>query len=265
MSYDPALGRWLETDPEQYVDGPNLYQMESGNPVGLLDPTGEQATTQPGSGFTIPSGKNGRGSGSFTIGQGPNTGTVTIKGRNNGAGSANGNGPEGGIEASFVPDSGCCKDLSWSQTVKIDILNPGPGNPNLQGPIQKEINEHGGNNPFLGPVLDNGPGGSWGDFRHYEDGGGLQPAQFAPQPPFLNSFKPQPPSGSANFRDEPWWPSTDWPDGVTVRKTFVLSLYCGGKPLGISINWQVTATTSGQPGATTSVNVSVSGPSVKPL
>jgi len=40
MSYDPTLGRFLETDPAQYIDGPNLYQMERSNPITGLDPLG---------------------------------------------------------------------------------------------------------------------------------------------------------------------------------------------------------------------------------
>ena len=47
MSYSPTLSRFLETDPEQYVDGPNMYQMETSNPVDQLDPAGTEATTQP--------------------------------------------------------------------------------------------------------------------------------------------------------------------------------------------------------------------------
>jgi hypothetical protein len=40
MSYSPTLGRWAETDPAEYIDGPNLYQMELDNPVTYVDPTG---------------------------------------------------------------------------------------------------------------------------------------------------------------------------------------------------------------------------------
>ena len=50
MSYSPTLGRWLEDDKGGYVDGNNLYQMESSDPVSLLDPMGSQAkkpTTRP--------------------------------------------------------------------------------------------------------------------------------------------------------------------------------------------------------------------------
>jgi len=40
MSYSPTLGRFLETDPARYIDGPNLYQMEDGRPTNLVDPLG---------------------------------------------------------------------------------------------------------------------------------------------------------------------------------------------------------------------------------
>jgi hypothetical protein len=40
MSYDPTLGRWIEMDPETYIDGPNMYPMERSNPVDHVDPMG---------------------------------------------------------------------------------------------------------------------------------------------------------------------------------------------------------------------------------
>jgi hypothetical protein len=47
MSYDPTLGVWLETDPAQYVEGPNLHQMERSNPIARVDSSGTESTTQP--------------------------------------------------------------------------------------------------------------------------------------------------------------------------------------------------------------------------
>ncbi len=49
MSYSPTLGRWMETDPEQYVDGANVYQMELSNPVNFTDASGlgGEPTTAP--------------------------------------------------------------------------------------------------------------------------------------------------------------------------------------------------------------------------
>lgn len=53
MSYSPTLQRWMETDPEEYIDGPNLYQMERSSPVTLLDPLGMDAQA-------IPTGPDGK-------------------------------------------------------------------------------------------------------------------------------------------------------------------------------------------------------------
>jgi hypothetical protein len=49
MSYSPTLGRWIQTDPEGYVDGLNLQEYVRSNPVGMVDPAGTaaQATGQP--------------------------------------------------------------------------------------------------------------------------------------------------------------------------------------------------------------------------
>ena len=43
MSYDPTVGRWLEQDPDTYIDGPNRYQFEKSNPIIGLDPTGTKS------------------------------------------------------------------------------------------------------------------------------------------------------------------------------------------------------------------------------
>lgn len=40
MSYSPTLGRFLERDPEGYVDGMNTYEFVGSNPVNRLDPLG---------------------------------------------------------------------------------------------------------------------------------------------------------------------------------------------------------------------------------
>ena len=39
-NYHPTLGRWIERDPEGYVDGMSLYQYCRSNPAGMTDPTG---------------------------------------------------------------------------------------------------------------------------------------------------------------------------------------------------------------------------------
>jgi uncharacterized protein RhaS with RHS repeats len=50
MSYSPTLGRWIQTDPAGYVDGPNLYEYVRSRPVSATDPLGLAArpATQPG-------------------------------------------------------------------------------------------------------------------------------------------------------------------------------------------------------------------------
>ncbi len=40
MSFSPTLGRFLERDPMEYKDGPNLYQYCRSNPASLTDPMG---------------------------------------------------------------------------------------------------------------------------------------------------------------------------------------------------------------------------------
>jgi hypothetical protein len=40
MSFDPTIGRWMQADPDLYIDGANVYQMEKGSPEDGLDPTG---------------------------------------------------------------------------------------------------------------------------------------------------------------------------------------------------------------------------------
>jgi hypothetical protein len=40
MSYDPTEGRFIEMDPEGYIDGPNRYQVDRGNTLVFVDPKG---------------------------------------------------------------------------------------------------------------------------------------------------------------------------------------------------------------------------------
>ncbi|MCC0010930.1 MAG: RHS repeat-associated core domain-containing protein [Hyphomicrobiaceae bacterium] len=38
--YDPSLGRYTQTDPLGFVDGPSVYGYARGNPYGYVDPRG---------------------------------------------------------------------------------------------------------------------------------------------------------------------------------------------------------------------------------
>ena len=73
MSYSPAIGRWMEQDPTgaEYVDGPNLYQLEVSNPVNGVDPFGLETWTRTG-GTEV---KEGGGEVKLKNGD---TGTVTV-------------------------------------------------------------------------------------------------------------------------------------------------------------------------------------------
>jgi RHS repeat-associated protein len=44
--YDPTLGRYIQPDPLEFIDGASIYAYVGGNPTGFVDPTGEA-----GSGF----------------------------------------------------------------------------------------------------------------------------------------------------------------------------------------------------------------------
>jgi len=53
-TYSTVLGRWLQRDPLQYVNGANTYQFVMSNPVGNVDPTGESAAPFLPPGFVGP-------------------------------------------------------------------------------------------------------------------------------------------------------------------------------------------------------------------
>lgn len=40
-TYSPTLGRWLQRDPKEYVDGFNLYEYAKSSPIVLFDPLGD--------------------------------------------------------------------------------------------------------------------------------------------------------------------------------------------------------------------------------
>ncbi|MGC8553633.1 MAG: RHS repeat-associated core domain-containing protein [Phycisphaerae bacterium] len=45
--YSPSLGRWMEQDPAQYINGANTYQFVDSSPAGLVDPSGRWALWNP--------------------------------------------------------------------------------------------------------------------------------------------------------------------------------------------------------------------------
>ncbi len=48
-TYDPGTGRFLQTDPIEYIDGMNLYEYVGDNPVMFTDPFGLYSLVAPGS------------------------------------------------------------------------------------------------------------------------------------------------------------------------------------------------------------------------
>ncbi|RJP32933.1 MAG: hypothetical protein C4547_12860, partial [Phycisphaerales bacterium] len=40
--YNPDLGRWMQRDPAEYVDGLNIYEYVASRPYNLLDPMGDR-------------------------------------------------------------------------------------------------------------------------------------------------------------------------------------------------------------------------------
>ena len=63
--YAPWLGRWTSADPKGMVDGVNLYGYVSGNPIGRVDPTGNDwIESKPGGVDSVPerSGPGSKGS-----------------------------------------------------------------------------------------------------------------------------------------------------------------------------------------------------------
>jgi RHS repeat-associated protein len=70
--YSPTLGRFLQTDPIGYADGPNWYNYVAGDPINLIDPSGSsscipvfcQPKSEGGSGG---SGASGGGGGEIVV------------------------------------------------------------------------------------------------------------------------------------------------------------------------------------------------------
>jgi hypothetical protein len=60
----PSLGRWMEQDPAQFINGANTYQFVNSSPVGMVDPEGLYSETLGPSGmifgFGPPTNPHGR-------------------------------------------------------------------------------------------------------------------------------------------------------------------------------------------------------------
>ncbi|MGC4034126.1 MAG: hypothetical protein QM754_20790 [Tepidisphaeraceae bacterium] len=242
---------WLrEPAAARYQDGMNLYEYVRSDPVSLRDPSGLAATTQPSTqpgGIHLPGGPGPATSGSTTINI-PGVGQVTLYGRNN-------NVWHSGVSAEFVAKvtkgMGCsCKDLQWSQKVKITINNP---NSLTQEQIDEimlhEQLEHGMNDPFEGYVPDNGytdPTTKYDPTDPFplHPPGYKIPNRYAP-PLYGQDWpdKNQPwNSGDSGFGDWPWTPNMrgkPYPRGANITKNFILKLYCDGKQVGPDIHWSV--------------------------
>jgi RHS repeat-associated protein len=108
--YDPTTGRWLNSDPIGYDGGSDLYAYCGDNPVGGLDPSGEQeyggpVRMQPGGGrYWLEQPKDKPGSGSSGNGSHPcpsNSGTSGTGSGAPGKGGVNGIGKLPPIEMSI--------------------------------------------------------------------------------------------------------------------------------------------------------------------
>jgi RHS repeat-associated protein len=78
--YSPSLGRWMEQDPAQFINGANTYQFVNSSPVGNVDAEGLAGATVTGSAVPAPPSTPGtspaKPPGSGTVGAGATTGSV---------------------------------------------------------------------------------------------------------------------------------------------------------------------------------------------
>jgi hypothetical protein len=228
----------METDPAQYVDGPDRYQFVKGNPERYVDPSGLEAAGS----INLPGGPGKLSSGNSTVDI-PGVGTVSLYGSNNNAWNSGGS---AGFAAKISRGKGCgCKNLTWSQKVRITVNNRSAlTDAQYYQMVNHETEEHGGNDPFRDYVPDNGyndpklkpdPHDPWAPPPMYKS-----PNQYAP--PMLARNWPDPAHpflpGDVGFNDYPWLPPP-YATGADVTKEFILTLYCDGKPVGFEIHWSV--------------------------
>jgi RHS repeat-associated protein len=78
--YSPSLGRWMEQDPAQFINGANMYQFVNSSPVGNVDAQGLAGAAVTGSAVPAPPSTPGtspaKPPGSGTVGAGATTGSV---------------------------------------------------------------------------------------------------------------------------------------------------------------------------------------------
>jgi hypothetical protein len=112
--YDTTLGRWTQADPEQYIDGTDLYQLSFSNPLAFLDPSGLAATTQPTSQPSTQPVYN-VSNGGFSFNMAPSTPQAGIIGGKYGMYGFLG----------FLPNDKCpkCKSVGFVQTIRVTNLD----------------------------------------------------------------------------------------------------------------------------------------------
>ncbi|MGC8559145.1 MAG: RHS repeat-associated core domain-containing protein [Phycisphaerae bacterium] len=151
--YSPILGRWMEQDPAQYINGANTYQFVDSSPVGNVDPSGLE-TLEPdpyvelpnfnvpgletggGGELTAPSEAEGPGGPEFT----PSPGGDAAEGGGSPVGNSGG-GDGGPGEGAAEPGAG-----AGTETPEAPASEPAPtaGTAPVDYPSMGELASHPG-------------------------------------------------------------------------------------------------------------------------
>jgi hypothetical protein len=195
MGYSPTLGRFLQRDPNAYIDGTNLYQSASDEPTNLLDPLGLAATqpptTQPP--VTQPTTQ-------------PGAVNVVIK------------------PGLFQVGYGGPGLATFKQTVEI---TPCPCVAIPDAVRTHEKGDHGGADPFQGPVGDNDtgdPNKPYGGKGHRPNGGDRVKAN--------------------QMTDTPGFPDP-YPKGWCGKKSFVTTVIGPNGDVLKTIKWSASLSSDG--------------------
>ena len=151
--YVDTLGRFLQQDPSQYVNGPNRYQVDVASPTSRVDPAGtatQPVTTQPVTTQPVTTQP--------VTTQPVTTQPVTTQ-------------PTLPYRARVIPGG-------------FQIVYNGPGSPTFRqlvhielppgaGPSQEELDEHNGQDSTAGYVPDNGSGDPANAYGTDENGQGI--------------------------------------------------------------------------------------------